>query len=155
MLGRIKVKGVFAKHDMDLGNFSAVKHKIDVGGAKPVHYRPRRTPLAFENEEKEHLEKLLDANIISPGASEWASPTVLVRKRDGTVRYCIDLRGVNKVTIMDKYPLPKISECIDALAGCDYFSCLDMANGYYQLKMDDADKDKTAFVTKYGMFFIQ
>ena len=148
----VRFKGVFAKHDMDLGNFSAVKHKIDVGGAKPVHYRPRRTPLAFENEEKEHLEKLLDANIISPGASEWASPTVLVRKRDGTVRYCIDLRGVNKVTIKDKYPLPKISECIDALAGCDYFSCLDMANGYYQLKMDDADKDKTAFVTKYGMF---
>ena len=81
----VRFKGVFAKHDMDLGNFSAVKHKIDVGGAKPVHYRPRRTPLAFENEEKEHLEKLLDANIISPGASEWASPTVLVRKRDGTV----------------------------------------------------------------------
>ena len=74
-------------------------------------------------------------------------------KRDGTVRYCIDLRGVNKVTIKDKYPLPKISECIDALAGCDYFSCLDMANGYYQLKMDDADKDKTAFITKYGMFY--
>ena len=75
-----------------------------------------------------------------------------MRKRDWTFRYCIDLRGVNKVTIKDKYPLPKLSECIDALAGCDYFSCLDMANGYYQLKMDDADKDKTEFVTKYEMF---
>ena len=108
--------------------------------------------MAFEKEEKEHLEKLLAAKIISPGVSEWASPTVLVRKKDGSVRYCVDLRRVNKATVKDKYPLPKISECIDALAGCDYFSYLDMANGYYQLKMEEGDKDKTAFVTKYGMF---
>ena len=75
-----------------------------------------------------------------------------MRKKDRSVRYCVDLRGVNRATVKDKYPLPKISECIDALAGCDYFSCLDMANGYYQLKMDEGDRDKTAFVTKYGMF---
>ena len=143
---------IFAKHEMDLGEFSEVTHKIEVGGAKPVQFRPRRTPMAFEKEEKEHLEKLLAAKIISPGVSEWASPTVLVRKKDGSVRYCVDLRGVNKATVKDKYPLPKISECIDALAGCDYFSCLDMANGYYQLKMEEGDRDKTAFVTKYGMF---
>ena len=108
--------------------------------------------MAFEKEEKEHLEKLLAAKIISPGVSEWASPTVLVRKKDGSVRYCVGLRRVNKATVKDKYPLPKISECIEALAGCDYFSCLDMANGYYQLKMEEGDRDKTAFVTKYGMF---
>ena len=77
---------------------------------------------------------------------------MLVRKRDGTVRYCIDLRKVNEVTVKDRYPLPKISECIDALAGCEYFSCLDMANGYYQIKMEGEDRDKTAFVTKYGQF---
>ena len=94
----------------------------------------------------------MDAGIISRGVSEWASPTVLVRKRDGTVRYCIDLRKVNEVTVKDRYPLPKISECIDALAGCEYFSCLDMANGYYQIKMEGEDRDKTAFVTKYGQF---
>ena len=78
---------------MDLGEFSEVTHKIEVGGAKPVQFRPRRTPMAFEKEEKEHLEKLLAAGIISPGVSEWASPTVLVRKKDGSVRYCVDLRG--------------------------------------------------------------
>ena len=64
----------------------------------------------------------MDAGIISRGVSEWASPTVLVRKEDGTVRYCIDLRKVNEVTVKDRYPLSKISECIDALAGCEYFS---------------------------------
>ena len=78
----------------------------------------------------------MDAGIISRGASEWASPTVLVQKRDGTVRYCIGLKKVNEVTIKDRYPLPKISERFDALAGCEYFSCLDMANGYYQIKME-------------------
>ena len=135
-----------------MGEFSEVTHKIEVGGAKLVQFRPRRTPMAFEKEEKEHLEKLLAAKIISPGVSEWASPIVLVRKKDGSVRYCVDLRGVNKASVKDKYPLLKISECIDALAGCDYFSCLDMANGYYQLKMEEGDRDKTAFVTKYGMF---
>ena len=68
-------------------------------------------PLAFEGEEKKHIKKLLDAGIISRGVSEWASPIVLVRKGDGTVRYCIDLRKVNEVTVKDRYPLPKISEC--------------------------------------------
>ena len=83
--------------------------------------------LFLRGRRKKHLKKLLDTGIISRGVSEWASPTVFVRKRDGTVRYCIDLRKVNEVTVTDRYPLPKISECIDALAGCEYFSCLDMA----------------------------
>ena len=78
----------------------------------------------------------MDAGIISRGVSEWASPTVLVRKRDDTVRYCIDLRKANEVTVKDRYPLHKISECIDALAEYKYYSCLDMANGYYQIKME-------------------
>ena len=77
---------------------------------------------------------------------------MFVRKRDGTVRYCFDLRKVNEVTVKDRYPLPKISECVDTLAGCEYFSCLDMAKGYYQIKMEGDDRDKTAFVTKYGQF---
>ena len=77
---------------------------------------------------------------------------MLDRKRDDTVRYCIDLRKVNEVTVKDRYPLSKISECFDTLAGCEYFSCLDMANGYYQIKMEGEDQDKMTFVTKYGLF---
>ena len=80
---------------MDLEDCSAVKHVIDTKDARPVKQRPCRTPLAFEREEK----KLLDAGIISRGALEWASPTLLIRKSDGTVRYYIDLRKVNEVTI--------------------------------------------------------
>ena len=94
----------------------------------------------------------MDAGNISRGASEWASPIVSVQKRDGTVRYCIDQRKVNEVTVKDRCPLPKISECIDAFAECEYFSCLDMTNGYYQIKMEGEDRYKMAFVTKYGQF---
>ena len=93
--------------------------------------------------------------VLFPGVFQNGRPLqcwMLDRKSDDTVRYCIDLRKVNEVTVKDRYPLPKISECIDVLAGCEYFSCLDMANGYYQIKMEGEDRDKTAFVTKYGQF---
>ena len=108
--------------------------------------------LLLRGRRKNTLKNFWTRVLFPGGVSEWASPTVLVRKRDGTVRYCIDLRKVNEVTVKDRYPLPKISECIDALAGCEYFSCLYMANGYYQIKMEGEDRDKTAFVTKYGQF---
>ena len=98
----IKYRVLFAEHDIDLIDFSAVKHVIDTKDARPVKQRPHQTPLAFEGDEKKTLKNYW---------TEWASPTVLFRKRDGTVSYCIDLR---KVTVKDRYPLPKISECIDA-----------------------------------------
>ena len=112
----IKYRGGFAEHDMELEYFSVVKHVINTNDARPVKQRPRRTPLAFEGEEEKNTKKLLGAGIIYRGVSEWAPPTLLVRKRDGTVIYCIDLRKVNKVTVKDRYPLPKLSECIDSVA---------------------------------------
>ena len=95
-----------------------------------------------------HLEKLLKAGVIEPSCSEWASPSVLVRKRDGSVRWCIDLGKLNYVNEKDCYPLPLLQDCIDALEGCRYFTTLDMASGYYQLEAAEEDRDKTAFVTK-------
>ena len=89
---------------------------------------------------------------VRPSCSEWASPSVLVRKRDGSVRWCIDLRKLNDVTVKDCYPLPLLQDCIDALEGCRYFTTLDMASGYYQLEVAEEDRDKAAFVTKYGLF---
>ena len=77
---------------------------------------------------------------------------MLVRKRDGSVIWCIDLRKLNDVTVKDCYPLPLLQDCIDALEGCRYFTTLDMASGYYQLEVAEEDRDKTAFVTKYGLF---
>ena len=91
----------------------------------------RRQLLGYANEEQEHLDKLLKAGVIEPPCSEWASRSVLVRKRDGYVRWCIDLRKLNDATVKDCYPLPLLQDCIDALEGCRYFTTLDMASGYY------------------------
>ena len=112
----------------------------------------RRTHLGYANEEQEHLEKFLKAGVIEPSCSEWASLSVLVRKRDGSVRCCIDLCKLNDITVKYCCPLSLLQDCIDALEGCTYFTTLDMASGYYQLEVAEEDRDKTAFVTKYGLF---
>ena len=90
--------------------------------------------------------------MIVPPCSEWASPSVMVRKGDGYVRWCIDLRKLNDVTVKDCYPLLLLQDCIDELKGCRYFNTLYMASGYYQFEVAEEDGDKTAFVTKYGLF---
>lgn len=112
----------------------------------------RRTTLDFVHEEESHLQTMLNAGIIEPSTSEWASPPVLIRNRDGKVRWCIDYRKLNSVTKKDVYPLPLIEECIDTLSGNEWFSKLDANSAYYQIKVKDSDKEKTAFITKYGLF---
>ena len=148
----LKNRAAFSMGDMDLGTFKTIKHHIHTGAARPVKQRMRRTPLGYALEEKKHLDLLLAGDVIEPSESEWASPSVLVRKRDGTVRWCIDMRRLNDVTTKDSFPLPLIEECIDSLDGCVFFSSLDMASGYYQLEVSEEDREKTAFVTKYGLY---
>ena len=144
---------IFASSDLDLGTFKGVKHKIDTGTAKPIKQRMRRTPLGFESEEQKHLEQMLKMGVIRESNSEWASPPVLVRKKDGTVRWCVDYRALNNVTIKDAFPLPRISECIDALKDSSLWSTLDLQSGYWQIELDsEEDMAKTAFITKYGLY---
>ncbi len=113
---------IFAAHDLDLGCFSNVTHRIDTDGARPFKMKMRRTAWGFEQEEERHLEKLLDAGVITPSNSEWASTPVLVRKKDGSVRWCLDFRRLNDLTIKDAFPLPLIEDCLDALAGTQFFT---------------------------------
>jgi len=148
----IEFQDIFSKNDLDLGHFTKIKHRIDTGDAPPVKERMRRTPLGFEKEEEKHIKELLEKNIIQPSSSEWAAAPVLVRKRDGKLRYCIDYRKLNAVTKKDAFPLPRIETCLDTLQGTIYMSCLDMASGYYQAEICEEDRHKTAFVTKYGLF---
>ena len=96
---------VFAKSEFDLGHFTAIEHAIDTGDAKPIKQRMRRTPACFVKEEEAHLKKMLDAGVIQESISEWASAPVLIRKRDGTVRWCLDYRALNDVTTKDTFPL--------------------------------------------------
>jgi hypothetical protein len=96
---------------------------------------------------------MLSKGIIEPSCSPWQSPVVLVRKKDNSLRFCVDYRLLNNVTQKDSYPLPNIQESLDLLSGATFYSCLDLASGYWQVEMDPKDKDKTAFATsRHGLF---
>ena len=133
---------VFAEHDLDLGCYSNIKHEINTENAAPTRLRMRRTPIHFQEEEEKHLKKLLDIGVIEPSNSEWAAAPVLIRKKDGSVRYAIDYRALNNVTVKDAFPLPLIEDCFDSLSGVQYLSGLDLASGYYQVEVADQDKQK-------------
>ena len=101
---------VIAHDDLDLGNFTELEHAIDTGTAKPEKQRMPITPACFVDEEEAHLQKMLDAGVVQPSISEWTSAPVLIRKRDGGVRWCIEYRALNSVTVKDVFPLPLIEE---------------------------------------------
>ena len=92
---------------------TGVEHRIDTN--VPVKHKMRRTPLGFQEHEQQHLETMLTAGVIQPSTSEWASAPVLFRKKDGTVRWCIDYRTLNDRTAKDCFPLPIIEDCLDSL----------------------------------------
>uniref|UniRef100_H3G5E5 Reverse transcriptase domain-containing protein n=1 Tax=Phytophthora ramorum TaxID=164328 RepID=H3G5E5_PHYRM len=95
---------------------------------------------------------MLKAGVIEEGNGAWGFPVVLVRKRDGEVRFCIDYKALNKITKKDVYPLPRIDETLEALGGALLFTTLDLRAGYWQIRMAAADRDKTAFTTKRGLY---
>lgn len=101
---------------------------------------------------KEQLQELLDKGFICPSISPWGAPVIFVRKKDGTLRMCIDYRQINQVTIKNKYPLPRIDELFDQLQGAAYFSKIDLRFGYHQLRVREQDIEKTAFRTRYGHY---
>ena len=148
----IEFQDVFSKGDHDLGCFTELKFKINTGTERPVKHKLRRTPFNFEQEERQVLNKMLETGIIRPSTSEWASSPVLIRKKDGTVRYCLDYRDLNAKTMKDRWPLPSISSCMDTLEGNEWFSSLDLASGYWQFLIEEEDIPKTAFLTKFGLY---
>ena len=143
---------IFIQEGQPLGRTRLVEHEIDTGEARPIKQRPRREPLGMQDVVKKEIHDMLDKDVIEPSSSAWASPVVLVRKKDGSIRFCIDYRKLNDVSKKDAYPLPRIDDNLDALAGAEWFSTLDLASGYWQVAMKESDREKTAFCTRYGLF---
>ena len=147
-----KFNEVFAKNAYDLGCCNVGEHYVKTGDAQPIYTRARkvapqcRTPLETE------LQELKELGIIEDTNSSWAAPIVLVKKKDGTIRLCIDFRMLNQVAERSSFPLPKINEIFAALQGMRFFSSLDLAKGFWQIKIAEEDRHKTAFITPYGQY---
>eukprot|EP00253_Pinus_taeda_P011491 PITA_11491 len=120
--------------------------------AAPVSRAPYRMSVPELTELKMQLQKLLDKNYIRPSVSPWGAPVLFVKKKDGTLRMCIDYRQLNKLTIKNKYPLPRIDELFDQVKGATVFSKIDLRSGYHQIRIKEEDIAKTAFRTRYGHY---
>ena len=131
----------------------AVEFTIDlVPGAGPISKAPYRLAPAEMEELKKQVEELLEKGYIRPSVSPWGAPVLFVRKKDGSMRLCIDYRELNKITVKNKYPLPRIDDLFDQLKGAGLFSKIDLRSGYHQLRIAEHDIPKTAFRTRYGHF---
>ena len=143
---------VFSKSEFDLGRTTVATHRIDTGNNRPFKEALRRHPIAYLPIIDEHVEKMLQHDIIEPAASPWASNVVLIKRADGGLRFCIDYRHLNRLTYKDSYPLPRIEDCLNSLGSSKFFSTLDLRSSYWQTEIDQKDRDKTAFVTRRGSY---
>jgi len=126
-----------------------VQHRVDTGGYPAIKQLPRRMPFSQREKVAELVKDMLEKGVIQPSTSAWASPIVLVPKRDGSLQFCVDYRKVNSITKKDVYPLPHIDDILDTLSEARYFSTLDLASGFWQIEMDPATREKSAFVTHW------
>ncbi|KAL5473550.1 hypothetical protein EMCRGX_G028043 [Ephydatia muelleri] len=143
---------VFAFNSGQIGRTNILKHRIDTGNTPPVHLLPRRIPQSRREEMAKLVKDMLEQGAIQQSDSPWSSPVVLVKKKDGSVRFCVDYRKVNSVTRKDAYPLPRVDDTLDTLAGSRLFTTLDLASGYWQVEVAEEDQPKTAFTTPEGLF---
>jgi hypothetical protein len=147
-----KYPQVVAQDLSQLGRTSVVSHRIETGDAKPIRQHPYRMSPRNEKFIKEEIERLLQQKLIVSSRSPWTSPALVVGKANGKLRLVIDYRPLNKVTKPDAYPLPRIADMLDAISHSKYFSTLDLTSGFWQVQMDPADQEKTAFTTKFGTY---
>ena len=144
---------IFSTSSGDLGLTSLSEHKIETQDAVPIKQLPRRLPNALRPVVEEQVNEMLDNEVIKPSNSPWSSPVVLVRKKDGSWRFCIDFRKLNEVTVKDAFPLPQVADLVDSLSGHKYFSTLDLASGYWQVPVEESSQEKSVFVIPGGGHF--
>lgn len=145
-------KELFEGGEETVGLVPGISHKIDTGDAKPVSIRQWRLPQSTRQAIRDQCDSMLDAGVIEPSTSPWLSPVVLVKKKGGGLRFCVDYRGLNAVTKKDAYPLPRINELIDELGPMDTFTTLDARAAYWSVELETTDRPKTAFSDGYRLF---
>ena len=147
-----KYVDVFDDGKSKYGAAKDVQHVINTGHAKPISQPPHRVSPIERKVIREMTDDMLERGAIQPSTSPWASPVVLVKKKDGKQRFCIDFRKLNQVTTRDVYPIPRIDDCLQALGGNILFSTFDLFAGYWQIAMSESDKQKTAFIIDSGLY---
>ena len=144
---------VFSTGEGDVGLTKLVEHSIPTApGTRPIRQPPHRLGPEKEAEAEKQVQELLQKGMIEPASGAWSSPVVLVKKKDQSWRFCVDYRRLNAATQQDAYPLPRIDESLEALAGSRYFTTLDLLSGYWQVPLDTDAQEKSAFITRSGLW---
>jgi len=143
---------LFSKGELDLGETSLATHQIDTGDARPMRQTLRRQPHQLLDKIDANAQDMLKVGVIEPSCNPSTSNLVVVTKKDGSLRFCVDYRKLYSVTRRDAYPLPRIDECLDALSGSRYFSAFDLRSSYHQVPMDMKDADKITFIVRTGTY---
>ncbi|XP_041435978.1 uncharacterized protein LOC121399407 [Xenopus laevis] len=129
-----------------------VVHQVNTEGHGPIRTPAYRVAESVRAAMKKEIEEMLALGVIVPSQSPWASPVVLVPKKDGSTRFCVDYRKLNQVTVTDAYPMPRVDELLDRLGNAKYLTTLDLSRGYWQIPLAPEDQEKSAFITPYGLF---
>ena len=143
---------IFSLEENERGETDLIQFEIDTGDSPPKKQPTRYVPHAARQEIARLLKEMQEANVIQPSSSPWASPVVLVKKKDGTLRFCVDYRKLNELTKADTFPLPRIDDLLDQLGKSKYFSTLDLKSGYWQIKVHPSSQEKTAFTIHQGLY---
>ena len=142
----IDYQNQFSRDSHDIGRCTLLEHHIDIiPGTKPIKQQPYRLPIAKRRDAEAEIAAMAERDIIEPSTSPWSSPAIIVPKKNGGIRFCIDYRRLNKVTIPDSMPLPRCDDSLDALGGSKWFSTLDLRSGFFQIGLDKQSRPLTAF----------
>ena len=147
-----KFASAFAWTGFPPGRTNVVQHRIDTGTAAPIRQAPRRIPVQYQQEMTQLIDQMLSDGVIQPSNSPWAAPVVLVKKKNGSLRLCVDYRKLNAVTRKDSFPLPRIDSILESLKNAKWFSTIDLASGYWQVEVAPEDQPKTAFCIPTGLY---
>ena len=145
---------IFSRSYSDIGQIDKKygQHDIKLNENTPISQKPYRTPFAKEKVINESIQKMLEMKVVEHSDSDWSSPNFLVKKSDGSERFCVDYRKLNDVTIKDRFPMPSIESKLNKLYGCKFFTSLDCTSGYRQISVSERAKQLIAFASTQGLF---